>query len=446
MGKIGLILKREYLTRVKKKSFIIMTILGPLLMAALFIVPVYMAQVEGETKIIGVVDETGVFYDKLPDTESIRFTRLKGTIEEAKEKISGNGIYAVLYIPKSEYSIPESAVIYSDRQPSMIVKEHIKNALTKEIEALKLAASGIEPEVLQSIETSVNLRSIKIDSSGEEEKSSTELSMALGFAGGLLIYIFIFLYGSQVMRGVIEEKTSRIVEVIVSSVRPFQLMMGKITGIALVGLTQFMIWVVFTMILVTGFMTFFSQEIDTYKSAQYRIQTERVITDTPAEEVLQDEGRGNEAVIELFEAISSINFGLVIFTFLFYFLGGYLLYAALFAAIGSAVDNETDTQQFMLPLTVPLIISIAISQFIITNPEGPVAFWLSIIPLTSPVVMMIRIPFEVHIYELILSMALLILGFIGATWVAGKVYRTGILMYGKKVNYKELWKWIRYRS
>ncbi len=453
MNKIFLIIKREYITRVKKRSFIIMTILGPLLMACLFIVPVYVVQMEGETKIIGVIDETGVFANKFENTNDMKFLVLNTDLETTKNEIDSLNLYALLYIPKTELSVPQSAKLYSTKQPNIIVTGYIKNTMRNEVEALKLEASGIDPDILKSIKTSINLLTIKLNKGGKEESSSTELSMAVGFIGGILIYIFIFMYGALVMRGVIEEKTNRIVEVIISSVKPFQLMMGKIIGVAMVGFTQFALWVIATLIIVSSFLSFFSSDISNYKSSQLKLQNETVATEKPQVENERSflnespqEEISNESVIAIFDSIRSINFGVIIFSFLFYFIGGYLLYGALFAAIGSIVDSETDTQQFMLPLTVPLILSIVLAQFIIYNPDSPAAFWFSIFPLTSPVIMMIRIPFGVSLTDLYISMALLVAGFFGATWLAAKIYRTGILMYGKKISYKELWKWIIYRN
>ena len=440
MNKVLLILKREYLTRVKKKSFIVMTILGPILLAALFIVPVYIAEMEGSNKVVGVIDETNIFWQGFKNTDNIQFLKLDTDIETAKKNIENNDLYAVLYIPKTELSVPQSAKLYSSGQPNIVVKGYIKSMMRKEVEALKLQASGVDPDILKSIKTSINLLTIKINKAGEEKQSSTELSMAIGFIGGFIIYIFIFMYGALVMRGVIEEKVNRIVEVIVSSVKPFQLMMGKIVGVALVGLTQFALWVIFTLIIVSGFLSVYSTDISKFKQSQLQMQTESIV---PMEDMSQD-SNVNESVIAVFESIQSINFPVMIGSFLFFFLGGYLLYASLFAAIGAAVDSETDTQQFMLPVTIPLILSLALAQVIITNPDGPIAFWLSIIPLTSPIIMMIRIPFGVPFTDLFLSFTLLILGFIGSTWIAAKIYRTGILIYGKKISYRELWKWLRY--
>lgn len=443
MNKIILIIKREYLTRVKKRSFIVMTILGPVLLAALFIVPVYFAQIEGEIKKIGIADETGIFNHEFSNTENLNFIVLDSDIEAAKQRIIPDGLYAVLYIPKTELSLPQSAVLYSPKQPNIVVKGFISNIMRKKVESLKLEASGIDPAVLISIKTDINLVTVKMNEGGEEQNSSTELSMAVGFIGGILIYIFIFMYGAQVMRGVIEEKTNRIVEVIVSSVKPFQLMMGKIIGVAMVGLTQFALWIILTMIIVTVFFSVYSTEFSSYKSDNLKLQENPIVSATGTQTSMAS-NEINESLTAVFDSIQSINFFVLIIAFLFYFAGGYLLYGALFAAIGSAVDSETDTQQFMLPLTVPLILSIAISQFIIVNPDGPAAFWLSIFPLTSPVIMMIRIPFGVPYTDLVISITLLILGFLGSTWLAAKIYRTGILMYGKKISYKELWKWIKY--
>jgi ABC-2 type transport system permease protein len=440
MSKISLIIQREYLTRVRKRSFVVMTILGPLLMAAIMIVPIYVATMTGKENKIAVLDESGIYYEKFTNTEKMRFQHVHENLNKEKAQFLEQGFDALLYIPKREVAIPVSAILYSDKQVNINVKSHIENVMKKEVESLKLAASGIDKNILESIKTSIDLTSIKLDEGGKEEKSFTEVSMAVGMFSGILIYFFIFLFGAQVMRGVIEEKTSRIVEVIISSVKPFELMLGKIIGVALVGLTQFLLWVILTFGIVTIFQTTYSTEIQGYKSAQIMNNT-----GIPSE-LAQKADTGQSEVGQIFEAISTINFLQIILAFLFYFIGGYLLYAALFAAIGSAVDNEADTQQFMLPVTVPLILSIIMAQYVINDPEGPVSFWLSMIPLTSPIIMMIRIPFGVPVYELILSMALLVGGFLGATWLAAKIYRTGILMYGKKVDYRELWKWITFKA
>ena len=299
-------------------------------------------------------------------------------------------------------------------------------------------SAGIDPKLIRESKANVNILTIRLDEDGSESKSYTEIQVAIGIFTSILIYFFIFLFGAQVMRGVIEEKTSRIIEVIVSSVKPFQLMMGKITGIALVGLTQFLLWVVLTGIIYLVFGAVFGADTLSQPSGIQQTLMQQGIA--------VDQNASRQMINQVTEVIGSINFGTIIPTFIFYFLGGYLLYAALFAAIGSAVDNEADTQQFMLPVSAPLILGIILSNFVVNNPDGPVAFWLSLIPLTSPIIMMVRIPFGVPIHELILSMTLLVAGFLFTTWLAAKIYRTGILMYGKKVSWKELWKWMRHTS
>lgn len=446
MSKISLIIKREYLTRVKKRSFIVLTFLGPLLMASIWIVPIYLSSIGQEAKVISVLDETGVFFDKFTGDENMKFIQAVPQLKAAKENMNKMGNYALLYIPKPDLHVPNTAVIYSEKQASLDVKNYIKGVMKKEIEAQKLALYGIDPKTLQAIKTNVFISSIKVDGSGKEEKTSTEISMAVGLFSSILIYFFIFLFGAQVMRGVIEEKTSRIIEVIISSVKPFQLMMGKILGIALVGFTQFMLWVILTSTLVFGFQYVYQDELKAYQNSQIAETSQGLFPDAPVEEKAVETQIPNENIGFFIDALLAIDYAVILGSFLFYFLGGYLLYAALFAAVGSAVDSEADTQQFMMPITVPLILSIVMSQLIITDPHGPVAFWMSMFPLTSPIIMMIRIPFGVPYWEILTSGILLVLGFVFTTWIAAKIYRTGILMYGKKVNYKELWKWLSYKA
>jgi ABC-2 type transport system permease protein len=281
----------------------------------------------------------------------------------------------------------------------------------------------------------------------ENKKTSSGFTTGIGFIAGFLIYMFIFIYGAQVMRGVMEEKTSRIVEVIISSVKPFELMLGKIIGVALVGLTQFLLWVVLTTCIYTVVTATLFKGESTEKKVEQLIQSR-----TPAAMQMMEMDSSsvsqNNWAVEVTDAINNTNFPFIIAMFIFYFLGGYLLYSALFAAIGAAVDSETDTQQFMLPITIPLIVSFIMVQYVILNPHGNIAFWFSMIPFTSPIIMMVRIPFgmENHYGEVALSMMCLIAGFIFTTWLAGRIYRTGILMYGKKVNYRELARWLFYKG
>ncbi len=469
MNKILLVIKREYLSRVQKKSFIVMTILGPILMAALFIVPVILSQMTDETKKVHILDETGWFQEKFENSERFVFDNVYTDLETAKANLTNQGGYALVYIPKTSVAIPTSAMIFSRKPVSVDLKSYISNVMTKEVEQQKLSAEifkeinknnktaisaggdSLTPESIRSseifknIKTEINLTSIQIKEEGKEQKGYAEASMGVGMFAGILIYFFIFLFGAQVMRGVIEEKVSRIVEVIISSIKPFQLMMGKIVGVALVGLTQFMLWVVLTLLIVTVFQASMPDTLQ--KTAQTEvINSGNRIPGMDNVQTPQDEEAPQGTMSIIAEALGTINYGVMVFSFLFYFLAGYLLYGAMFAAIGAAVDNETDTQQFMMPVTVPLILSIIMAQFVLSNPDGPIAFWFSMIPFTSPIIMMVRIPFGVPYWELALSMAILTLSFIGAVWMAGRIYRTGILMYGKKVTYSEMWKWLFYKG
>ena len=472
MSKIGIIIKREYLTRVVKKSFIIMTVIGPILMAALMIGPAYLAKMDEEgAKEVLVIDQTDAFSKyrlnnsyltnyrlkadsvaldsskiavrRLPDSESIEFHFLDKdmTIEEGKEMLKGEEFYALLFIPRNIVKQPTLS-LYSKKESNRNIISYVESKLEKEIENQKLRAKGVDPEILGTVKTDLEVITKVIQEDGEEKESFTAVTMILGVAGGFLIYIFIFMYGSQVMRGVIEEKTSRIIEVIISSVTPFELMMGKIVGVALVGLTQFLLWIILTFGIVTAVSAVFMDKSEQIMNTQ----TTSIMGDqqVAAEQMpISEEGMAS-FVDQIDKFINSVNWVLIIGSFIFYFLGGYLLYAALFAAIGSAVDAEADTQQFMMPITIPLILGLVMAQTVLKNPDGVVAFWGSIIPLTSPIVMMMRIPFGVPIWELLLSMVLLVLAFLFFTWLSGKIYRVGILMYGKKISYKELWKWIRY--
>jgi ABC-2 type transport system permease protein len=450
MNKIWLIIQREYLTRVKKKSFVVMTFLGPILMASVWIVPLMLASRSEGVKTIEVLDETGLFYDEFKETADIKFIYITDDLQTAKENLAGSENFAILHIPKSTYSTPAAFYLYSYKKPGLNMKMYIQESANKILENKKLQdVYGIDEETLASVKSNISLVVEDIETS---KKSYTEISWALGFIGGMLIYFFIFMYGSQVMRGVIEEKTNRIVEVIVSSVKPVQLMMGKIIGIAMVGLTQFLLWVVLTLGIVTAFSAVYSEQIEQYQTGGQSVTDPGQLFPSDAMG-MPDTQQGLEAIGsdenigQIMDVFFSINYGVIIFTFLFFFVGGYLLYAALFAAIGAAVDNEADTQQFMLPVTIPLVFAIIIGlSFVLNNPDGDIAWWLSIIPLTSPIIMMIRVPFGINIYsDLIPSMVLLVIGFLVTTWIAARIYRTGILMYGKKVSYKELWKWLTYR-
>jgi len=461
MNKISLIIRREYLTRVRKKSFIIMSLLGPLIFAAYILIPMYFATLEDkEEKIIVVIDDSGLFtvpgslgpVFSIAETETLKFQVVQGVpVQTFKETFEESGYYGLLFIPANILA-SNSSLIYSNKQTSIEISEYLERSMESEIEDLKLASHEIEDieKILAEVETSINVRNIKWTKDGKTRESNTVVIMGIGYLGGMLIFFFIFFFGSQVMRGVIEEKVSRIIEVIVSSVKPFQLMMGKIIGVGLVGLTQFLIWMVLSAVLVTGLKAAFFPEL-----TQAPPQQQVVSSDLFDQSAAQDAGIQTPDILagedldvakEVFSSLKSLPAGLILVSFLFYFIFGYLLYAAMFAVIGSAVDNETDTQQLIFPVILPLILGLYVMISAINNPDNALAFWFSLIPFTSPVVMMVRIPFGVPWWQLALSGSLLISTFLGMTWVAAKVYRTGILMYGKKVSYKEIWKWLRYSS
>ncbi len=446
MSKIGLIIKREYVTRVRKRSFIVMSILGPLLFASLMVVPALIAMSEDqEVKRIAVVDSSHLFMNVIPETEYLKFDYLHNArLNDIKRTYSAGGYYGVLYISHIVASEPNSVVFYSDKQPNLATKMHISQAMENHIRDQKLKTFEIEDldNILKSVKTRINIRTIKITETGREKESHTGVAMAVGYIGGFLIYMFIFFFGAQLMRGVIEEKVNRIIEVIISSVKPFQLMMGKIIGIAMVGLTQFMIWVVTTFLLVTMATTLIFPEMK--MTPTEKVISQDIMSSGPVQAQTEAPSEERDEIMGFLASLKDINFALTLGSFIFYFLGGYLLYGALFAAIGAAVDNETDTQQFMLPLTIPLILALFVLINSINNPDSSISFWFSIIPFTSPIVMMGRLPFGVPDWEVGLSMALLVITFIGMTWLAAKIYRTGILMYGKKTSYKEIAKWIRH--
>jgi ABC-2 type transport system permease protein len=425
-----------------------MTILGPVLFAAFMIVPAWMATMEDkEVRTIAVIDSTNIFYKILPETEFIKFDYPEGiSLRELQNNIENSPYSAVLFIPHNILA-SNTTILYSNKQPGMSVTMHIENSIEKEIERQKLKANNIDnlDEILKSVKTDIDLRNIIWSENGKEKESNTGLAMGIGYGSGMLIYFFIFMFGAQVMRGVIEEKTNRIVEVIVSSVKPFQLMMGKIVGVGLVGLTQFVLWVILTFAFVGGVQKILFPELSKTPTEQVLSQDIMSSQQIDPSKISFNEPKP-QMMEKIFSSLGNVNYVLILGMFVFFFIGGFLLYASFFAIIGSAVDNEADTQQFMLPVTLPLIFGIFVMINTINNPHGPLAFWFSIIPLTSPIVMMVRIPFDPAPWEIILSSAILIITFIGSTWMAGKIYRTGILMYGKKVSYSELWKWLRYKS
>ena len=435
---ILLIIQREYLTRVKKKSFIVMTILGPLLMGGLIAGFAYLSMNQGDSiSMIRVVDETGVLAGKLTNSKTVIFTKDTMPIQTARHLFNPNTDYGILYLPANTLQKPDATVLYTEKQPNLTVVGYLESELSKNIENMKLTDAGIQKSTLDSIKTDISLQQKPVDPSGKDKSFSAGVTAGIGFGAGLLIYMFIFMYGIQVMRGVIEEKTNRIVEVIISSVKPFQLMMGKIIGIALVGLTQFLLWIVLTMA-ISGTATSLIVGKDQSKLAEMQ-QKQMIQNSNIPQEKMQP------ASMDFMKIFEGFNITKILLCFVFYFLGGYLLYSALFAAIGAAVDAETDTQQFMLPITIPLIFAYVVSTIVMTNPESELGYWFSIIPFTSPIVMMVRMPFDPPVIDIVISMVLLVAGFVFTTWIAAKIYRTGILMYGKKPTYKELFRWLFYK-
>ena len=438
MNKILLIIKREYLSRVRKKSFIIMTILGPVLMAGLILAPILlMDSSDEEKKEIWVCDENNLFEPQFEDLDGTDYQFFKNDLIEVKERFNTSDGYALVHIPKFDNQnidmLESSVKVYVHKPMSLSNQNQISNNIESVIESIKLKEEGLTRDIIDRTRSNVNLNTIILGESGSEKTGSTEVSMGISMFGGFLIYIFIFLYGAMVMRGVMEEKTSRIVEIIISSVKPIQLMMGKIIGIALVGFTQFALWVSLTFVISSVATALLVNPAD----------INPVDMANGSEMLIQEADMNQDGLASVFEQLESINITFLLAMFLFYFIGGYLMYGSLFAAVGSAVDSETDSQQFMLPITIPLIFSFIALQTILENPDSSLAFWCSIIPFTSPIVMMGRLPFDPPLWEVGLSILLLIVGFIFTSWLAGRIYRVGILMYGQKVNYKTLWKWIK---
>jgi ABC-2 type transport system permease protein len=431
---ILLIIQREFITRVRKKTFLLMTLLAPLLLAAVMIVPGLLASMPEDDKSIIVLDEPSIL---VPEEGTSQFSLEylnpnEFDLETGKTFLRESDKDALLYIPSGNGWDPDfiknNILLFGKEDIGIDLQRFVERQLEEKINQQKLIRQGVDPEVVAQTKTKVTIKSFTMGEEGNEETSATPLKMGLGYIAGILIYFFIFFYAVQVMRGVIEEKTSRIVEVIISSVRPRQLMMGKILGIGLVGVVQFLIWVILSGTIYAVVSTFIYPEIF-------------------AQQVPAGPGSPDLSTVDqtnLFSMLNSINFPVVLSGFVFYFFGGYFLYSALFAALGSAIDQEADSQQFMLPVTAPMIIAITTAMNVIQDPNGPLAFWMSMIPLTSPISMMIRLPFGVPIWQIGLSALILVGTFFGVVALAGKIYRVGILMYGKKVTWKELYKWLKY--
>lgn len=440
MNKTGLIVKREYLRRVRKKSFLLITFLMPFLIAALLFVPLWLAGLKGdEVRNVAVIDATGNYVSLFKDTETYHFLTSDKSLEEYR-KHPDKEIFAFLNITGDLLENPKAATLYSEKQVPGELSRLVNQVLSRQIENDKLASFQIPnlKEIIRESRVDFNVQTIKWGEDGSETASSATVASMIGGAFTMLIYMFILFYGAMVMQGVMEEKTNRIVEVMISSVRPFQLMMGKIVGIGLVGITQMFMWGIMTVALLIGASFILGGGVNA------EAMSPDLITANPGMATLADPAvRSSEN--ELFQLLHTINFTEIGLFFLVYFIGGYMLYASMFAAIGSAVDSQEDTQQFMAPVTIFMVFALYAGIYSMENPDGPLAFWCSMIPFTSPIVMMVRIPFEIPLWEKVVSVLLLYVSFIGITWISAKIYRTGILMYGKKPSLKEMAKWIRYK-
>lgn len=426
MDKILTILKREFNIRVRKKSFLILSILGPVIFAAMIIIPVWLMTSETgqEMKQVLVVDESGRISEIIESEGAIAFIKTPYLpIDQAKEKVLIDGSFGLIHIGKDL----RTSTLYCTSKPSLSVEANIRNLLNGKVKTLKIEDLGLTNDQVSFLNSSLNMRTVILGESGGENQVSTEVTSGLAYIASILIYMFIILYSSQVMRGVAEEKNNKIVEVMILSVKPFQLMIGKVLGIAAVGLTQLVLWMVLTGVMARIGISLMSPEAIDPSSIDSLSIANQAIGDSNASKV--------------FSMIASVDVVAILLSFLFYFITGYLLYSALFAAVGSAVGQDSDSQQFTIVVTFPLIIGLMLSGVVLNDPDGIVATWASIIPFTAPIIMMTRLPFGVPVPELIASAIAMIIAFIFTIWVAGRIYRVGILANNSKTNFKTMLKW-----
>jgi len=453
MNKIFIVAGREFFTRIQSRTFIVMSILGPLLFGLFVLVPVLMAKWNNDSTTVWVHDPSGQLSDAFQDQNGLKFQVLpQGTLSNGvlvpadsaniRELLEDQDA-GLLHLQAPDSNLNVEARYYSAQAAGLKITERIQSALNDRLYRLRMERQGLDPKVIESLRAEVQLQTSVWTDQGSED-SHTETAMLLGFGAALLMYMFIFMYGSMVMRGVIEEKASRVMELLVSTTKPFELMMGKILGIASVGLFQFVLWLLLGTAISTAIG---AMGLGTGPGNAPVASTTTGTATVPGTAPVP--GTANslpaEAQADWMQILGQMPWETIIPFFLFYFLGGYFLYAALFAAVGSAVDSEGDSQQLMLPISLPIILSFVASQFVMQNPHGSLAFWMSMIPLTSPVVMVVRLPFGVPGWELALSMFLLVATFIVAVWLAGRIFRIGVLMYGQKVSFNLLRKWLFYR-
>ncbi|SFF57720.1 MULTISPECIES: ABC transporter permease [Salegentibacter] len=430
MRNLKLIIQREYLARVRNKTFIIMTFLSPLILVGMFALIAYLSMLNSsEQRIIGLYDETEMFASEFKDQEQVQYLDLSGkSFKEAKQMVNEQDYYGLIYIPKNINRDLQGVQFFGKESPGLGTIQAIEKTIADRLTREELIERGIDVNQLNEAKTEVRIE-IQNFSGERTSKMSNYIKMFFGGAAGYLLMMFIIIYGNMVMRSVIEEKTNRIIEIIVSSVKPIQLMMGKVLGTSLAGITQFTIWVLLAGVL--AMTSFYVLGIDIFTVQKSQLET--------VEQIAQPE------IAQLVMDVLNLPILKLIIFFLIYFIGGYFLYSSIYAAIGAAVDSETDTQQFMFPVILPLMLGIYVGFFsVIENPHGTVSTIFSMVPLTSPIVMLMRIPFGVPWWELAISVALLIITNFIVIWIAAKIYRVGILMYGKKASYKELFKWLKY--
>lgn len=438
MNHLPLIIKREYLTKVRNKAFIIMTFLSPLIIIGLISVVAYLAQMNNnKVRQISVLDESGLIKEIFKDTENTKYTILQDvTVENAKKIVEEKGDYGLLHVKKFDSLQDASTSIrfYSEDSPSLSLISSLDDKIEKELTNINMNRMGVNPEIIKTSKVYIDIEQESF--AGEKtSKIDSGVKIVFGVIAGYLLFMFIIIYGNMIMRSVIEEKTSRIIEVIISSVKPVQLMLGKIIGTSLVGITQVIIWIILGSGLIVVVSLIFGIDLGQMGMPQQEM----------LEQAIQGSDNPMEKAQQFMNAFFNLPLTNLIIAFILFFISGYLLYSSLYAAIGAAVDNETDTQQFMMPIILPLILAVYVGGFtVIEDPHGTVSTIFSFIPFTSPVVMLMRIPFGVPIWQQLLSLSILIGTFMFTVWFAAKIYRVGILMYGKKPSYKEVMKWIKY--
>ena len=443
MNKILLIIKREYFTRIQKKSFWVATLLTPLLITAVYAIPIWLAMRDKESKKIEFLDQSGLFDAQSLQSKEVEVQLVTGSENQLKDEFLKKDLDALVIVPKDILSQPNGLRIYAPKSISLILQEQIERLVQNRIRKELLSQAGINKEVYEKTQVDISGKTIILSNEGDEKSSNAGGIMILGGVLAFFLYLTVFVYGSQVMNGVIEEKNNRIIEVIVSSVKPFQLMLGKILGVGLVGLTQFLLWGILTFSFTNVAKLIYGKDL----KQEAKVQMMKNVNTEKLEKVKQDQQNEDADPFQVLNQVKeTVNIPLLITAFLFYFFFGYLLYSSLFAAIGSAVESAAEAQQFTLPVTLPIIVSFILGQFTIQDPDSTIAFWASIIPFTSPINMIVRLPYGVPASELILSMVLLFLGFMGSTWVSARIYRVGILMYGKKMTWNDLRKWVFYKG